>query len=187
MFESAIVFNPNEIRQYLFVLSYKDAGQKINKFEQHHLGQLEIRWVNYLGDSGLLKIGPFKSSGEAATAAKQGGPKFEIDLDVIASPQEQLLKLEQPKSVKFRLHNLSIAPMKISLSVKEKEVGDLLICGISKYNLGKMDPQSSQEFSLDLFPKSCGVHPVSGLLIKDQMSGREWIFKNIGEFLVEYD
>jgi hypothetical protein len=60
------VFNPNEIRQYLFVLSYKDQNLKINKFEQHHLGQLEIRWVNYLGDSGLLKIGPFKSSGEAA-------------------------------------------------------------------------------------------------------------------------
>ena len=58
---------------------------KINKFEQHHLGQLEIRWVNYLGDSGLLKIGPFKSSGEAAQGKPGGAPKFEIDLDVIAS------------------------------------------------------------------------------------------------------
>ena len=129
---------------------------------------MEIRWVNYLGDSGLLKIGPFKSSGEAAAQGKPGGaPKFEIDLDVIASPEEQLLKLEQPKSVKFRLHNLSASAMKISLSVKEKEVGDLLICGISRYNLGKMEAQSSCEFALDLFPKSCGVHPVSGLLIKD--------------------
>ena len=97
------------------------------------------------------------------------------------------MKLEQPKSVEFRLHNLSASAMKISLSVKEKEVGDLLICGISRYNLGKMEAQSSCEFALDLFPKSCGVHPVSGLLIKDQLSGREWIFKNIGEFLVEYD
>jgi hypothetical protein len=58
----------------------------------------------------------------------------------MASPEEQLLKLEEPKSVKFRLHNLSPTPMKISLSVKEKEVGDLLICGISRYNLGKLDP-----------------------------------------------
>lgn len=33
----------------------------------------------------------------------------------------------------FRLYNLSPSVMKISLSVKEKEVGDLLICGISKY------------------------------------------------------
>ena len=77
--------------------------------------------------------------------------------------------------------------MKIILSVKEKEVGDLLICGISKYGLGKLEPQASVDFGLDLFPKSCGVHPVSGLLIRDQLSGREWIFKNIGEFLVEYD
>jgi len=95
--------------------------------------------------------------------------------------------LEEPKSVKFRLHNLSPAAMKISLSVKEKEVGDLMICGISKYNLGKMEPQTSVDFTLDLFPKSCGVHPVSGLLIKDSISGKEWIFKNIGEFLVEYE
>jgi hypothetical protein len=33
----------------------------------------------------------------------------------------------------FRLYNLSPSVMKISLSVKEKEVGDILICGISKY------------------------------------------------------
>jgi hypothetical protein len=77
--------------------------------------------------------------------------------------------------------------MRISLSVKEKEVGDLLICGISSYNLGRLEPQTSVDFSLDLFPKSCGVHPVSGLLIKDSLSTREWIFKNIGEFLVEYE
>ena len=115
-----------------------DPALKVNKFEQHHLGQLEIRWFNYLGDSGLLKIGPFKSAGEGQAPGK--APRFEIDLDVIATPEEQLLRLEEPKSVRFRLHNLSPSPMKISLSVKEKEVGDLLICGISKYNLGKMDP-----------------------------------------------
>lgn len=61
-------------------------------------------------------------------------------MDVIAAPEEQLLRLEEPKTVRFRLHNLSPTPMKIVLSVKEKEVGDLLICGISKYNLGKLEP-----------------------------------------------
>ena len=57
--------------------------------------------------------------------------KFEIDLDVIS--EDQVLKLEEPKAIKFRLYNLSPSTMKITLSVKEKEVGDLLICGISKY------------------------------------------------------
>ena len=61
-------------------------------------------------------------------------------MDVIAAPEEQLLRLEEPKTVRFRLHNLSPTPMKIVLSVKEKDVGDLLICGISKYNLGKLEP-----------------------------------------------
>ncbi len=44
-----------------------------------------------------------------------------------------MLKLEEPKSIKFKLYNLSPNAMKIQLSVKEKEVSDLLICGISKY------------------------------------------------------
>ena len=47
--------------------------------------------------------------------------------------EDQILKLEQPKSIMFRLNNLSPSVMKIQLSVKEKEVGDLLIYGISKY------------------------------------------------------
>lgn len=124
IFGESVVFNPGEIRQYLFIIQNKDPSFKINKFETHVLGQLELRWVNYFGDPGLLKIGPFKSNME------QKG-KFEIDLDVVS--QDQILKLEQPKSIVFRLYNLSNAVMKIQLSVKEKEVGDLLICGISKY------------------------------------------------------
>ncbi|CDW87010.1 UNKNOWN [Stylonychia lemnae] len=161
IFNESIAFNPGEIRQYLFIIQHKDTAHKINKFEMYQLGQLELRWVNYFGDAGLLKIGPFKYNAEQKT-------KFEIDLDVISD--DQILKLEEPKTIMFRLYNLSANVMKIQLSVKEKEVGDLLIY-----------------FGLDLFPKSCGVHPVCGLLIKDQASGREWIFKNVGEFLVEYE
>ena len=80
--------------------------------------------MNYFGDPGLLKIGPFKSNMEQKT-------KFEIDLDVIS--EDQVLKLEEPKTIAFRLYNLSLSVMNIQLSVKEKEVSDLLICGISKY------------------------------------------------------
>mmetsp|Transcript_9609 Transcript_9609/g.7286 ORF Transcript_9609/g.7286 Transcript_9609/m.7286 type:complete len:80 (+) Transcript_9609:989-1228(+) len=79
----------------------------------------------------MLKIGPFKSNLEPKS-------KFEIDLDVVQ--EDQILKLEEPKTVHFRLFNLSMNPMKIVLSVKEKEMGDLLICAISKNNLGKLEP-----------------------------------------------
>ena len=71
-----------------------------------------------------MKIGPFKSNFEQKA-------KFEIDIDVIS--EDQILKLEEPKQIMFRLYNLSPSAMKISLSVKERDVGDLLICGISKY------------------------------------------------------
>ena len=34
LFDETTVFNPNEIRQYVFILQHKDASHKINKFEQ---------------------------------------------------------------------------------------------------------------------------------------------------------
>ena len=44
--------------------------------------------MNYFGDPGLLKIGPFKSTGEGGPPGSKGAAKFEIDLDVIATPEE---------------------------------------------------------------------------------------------------
>ena len=71
------------------MVSLKDAALKLNKFEQHNLGQLEIRWVNYLGDPGILKIGPFKSSGESIPAAGKNPAKLEIDLDIVPGPRPE--------------------------------------------------------------------------------------------------
>jgi hypothetical protein len=38
LFEDTLVFNPSEVRQYLFAINYMDPALKVNKFEQHHLG-----------------------------------------------------------------------------------------------------------------------------------------------------
>ena len=59
--ERSIVFNPEEIRSFIFILKPKDPKiLQINKFKSEQLGQLEINWYNYLGDPGILKVGPFK-------------------------------------------------------------------------------------------------------------------------------
>ena len=58
---NCVVFNPDEIRSFIYILQPKDPEKhKINKFKAEQLGQLEIKWYNYFGDPGLLKVGPFK-------------------------------------------------------------------------------------------------------------------------------
>jgi hypothetical protein len=49
---------------------------KLNKFEVLNLGQLEIKWSNFFGDPGILKIGPFKTTIEQNILV-------EIDIQVI--------------------------------------------------------------------------------------------------------
>jgi len=77
--------------------------------------------------------------------------------------------------------------MKIQLNLNEPAMGDIKICGVSSFNLDTIPPQESVDFSLDLFPRSCGVHVLSGLIIMDFVSNREIILRDMGEFLVEYD
>lgn len=67
------MFNTDETRSFIFILSPKDPEYTINKFSGEQLGQLEIKWCNYMGDPGILKVGPFKYSADKET-------KFEIDL-----------------------------------------------------------------------------------------------------------
>lgn len=159
LFKNTVVFHPEDTRSYLFSIEPKDTRFKVDKYESYGLGQLELRWQNYFGDPGLLKIGPFKSVADQR-------PRNDIDLEVVPE-QDRSLNLEEPKQVLFRLHNLSLNNMKISLSTKEVDQGNIQICGISTPNLGQIKPHSHVDFCLELFPKSCGVNSVSGLKVKD--------------------
>ena len=73
MFENSGVFNTDEIRSFIFILNPK-PGMTINRFIPQILGQLEIKWVNYLGDPGYLKVGPLRY-----TPADQQN-QFEIEI-----------------------------------------------------------------------------------------------------------
>ncbi len=96
------------------------------------------------------------------------------------------LKLEEPKTVTFKITNLSGFNMKLLLSAKEREANELKITHISQPNLGSLDPYHSLEFSLDLFPTTCGVHRLGGLIIKEVTRNLRYEFNDLAEFLVSY-
>ena len=50
---------PGDTRSYLFLISPREKDLKLNKYETLNLGQLELRWLNYFGDPGVMKVGPF--------------------------------------------------------------------------------------------------------------------------------
>lgn len=49
-FNQSVVFSTDEIRSFIYILTPKDPNYKINKFQTEILGQLEIKWFNYMGD-----------------------------------------------------------------------------------------------------------------------------------------
>lgn len=72
LFDKSAVFNTDEIRSFLFILMPK-MGHKLNRFKSEKFGQLEIKWCNYFGDPGSLKVGPFKYSADTQS-------QFEVEI-----------------------------------------------------------------------------------------------------------
>ena len=87
MHDSSVVFNPYEIRSFIYILTPKQSNVKINKFKTEQLGQLEIKWHNYLGDPGILKVGPFKYSLDSSS-------KFLIEIVLLQDNEPMHLTLE---------------------------------------------------------------------------------------------
>lgn len=72
-----------------------------------------------MGDPGNLKVGPFKHSADTVT-------KFEIEINQLRD-QKMELSLEEPQDMMFRLYNLSVNTMLLTLSVQESEQSDIII------------------------------------------------------------
>lgn len=46
----------------MYLIKPVDENYKLDNTVSHELGYISIVWKNYLGDPGLLKIGPFQSN-----------------------------------------------------------------------------------------------------------------------------
>ena len=97
IFKDSPVFNPEEARSLVYILTPK--GHNLNKYENDALGQLEINWANYFGDSGQLQVSNFKYKVEVQKAS---GIEIKQKHD-----QNMELKLEEPQDMRFEIYNLS--------------------------------------------------------------------------------
>ena len=102
-----------------------------------------------------------------------------MDIDVqLDKTSSNLLTMEKPQKVKFRLTNMTKQVMKLQLKVLEAYQGDILICGCYPQISGKIDRAKDFEFELELLPRTCGVAGISGLRIYDTVSEKNYVFTN---------
>jgi len=59
VFANTVDMLPGDTRSFLFLIKPRDESIKLNKYETINLGQLELKWLNYFGDPGVMKVGPF--------------------------------------------------------------------------------------------------------------------------------
>ena len=61
LFDETTSFQPDEVRQYLFLLQPVSSKFRIDNSVEHRLGSVLISWRNYLGDVGALELDKVKS------------------------------------------------------------------------------------------------------------------------------
>ena len=87
-FDDSHVFDMHEVRSLVFIIEPRDPEVKINKFKPEELGYLDIKWLNYFGDTGKLTVSPFRYDINSES-------KFPVEIQQ-DHDQEMKLRLEVP-------------------------------------------------------------------------------------------
>uniref|UniRef100_A0A7S3FUT1 Trafficking protein particle complex subunit 13 C-terminal domain-containing protein n=1 Tax=Strombidium rassoulzadegani TaxID=1082188 RepID=A0A7S3FUT1_9SPIT len=181
MFEQSVVFDRDETRSFIFIIEPRDSSLKINKFKTEQLGQLVIKWFNYFGDPGILKVSPFKYGIDSNS-------KFLVEIQQVQEEQDLVLKLEVPQDMRFKIFNLSPQNMNLRLDVWDQEQYDVKILSVEEGGeLGYLKPNESKEFTLRLFALKCGVSSLSGLLVRDMIASKDIVFQVFSSINVDYE
>lgn len=155
--------HPQDVRQYLYMLSPKnDQNERISR-TTNALGKLDIVWRSYMGDLGRLQT----------SQLTRKAPMLE-DLEI--QPfwvQEEPVRvvLEHPFKLGIRIKNHSGENMKLVLTAIKTKMGSVLLSGLSSRQLGDVSSNQSTETQLEFFPLTSGLQRVGGLRVMDLLSG----------------
>lgn len=166
--EKATVFgnhfiHPKDTRQYLYMLSPKDANNDRISRTTNALGKLDIVWRTNMGDLGRLQT----------SQLTRKAPMLE-DLEVQPfwlSEGPVKVVLEHPFKLGIRIKNHANANMKLVLSAVKTKMGSVLLSGLSSRQLGEVGANQSTETHIEFFPLTPGLQRVGGLRVMDLLSG----------------
>ncbi|CEP14942.1 hypothetical protein [Parasitella parasitica] len=155
--------HPQDVRQYLYMLSPRNAENDRISRTTNALGKLDIVWRSYMGDLGRLQT----------SQLTRKAPILE-DLEVqpfwVADGPVQIT-LERPFRLGIRVRNHSNDNMKLVLSSIKTKMGSVLLSGLGSKQLGEVRPNQSAETHIEFFPLTPGLQRVGGLRVMDLLSG----------------
>lgn len=80
--------------------------------------------------------------------------------------------VEKPFKLKLRIkNNLSGERLRLSIKGVKSKMTNILLRGSNEVDLGVLDGQTHCDFDMEFLPILTGLHPLSGLIISEKISG----------------
>ncbi|CAO3614235.1 unnamed protein product [Mucor hiemalis] len=155
--------HPQDVRQYLYMLSPKNEQNDRISRTTNALGKLDIVWRSYMGDLGRLQT----------SQLTRKAPVLE-DLEIqpfwVGEGPVRVV-LETPFKLGIRVKNHSNENMKLVLNAIKTKMGSVLLSGLSSRQLGEVPANQSSETQIEFFPLTSGLQRIGGLRVMDLLSG----------------
>lgn len=155
---------PQDVRQYLYMLSPRDPNNDRMARTTNALGKLDIVWRSAMGDLGRLQTSQLTRKAPLLDDVEV--QPFWLEKDEPAQVQ-----LEIPFQLGIRVRNHSTQNMRLVLSAVKTKMGSVLLSGLSTRYLGEVGPNQTTETRLEFFPLTPGLQRVGGLRVEDQLTG----------------
>ncbi|KAG9303599.1 hypothetical protein G9A89_018495 [Geosiphon pyriformis] len=152
--------NPQDVRQYLYMLIPKPGIEDRLARTTNALGKLDIVWRSNSGETGRL---------QTSQLTRKPPILEEIELSVTKIPP--LIVLEKPFTLGCRIRNRTTCVLKVVVTAVKSKMGSVLLSGPSTKPLGELAPDGIIDFQLEFVSLSPGLQRVGGLKISDIISG----------------
>jgi hypothetical protein len=172
--DGGVQLSPNDIRQYLFMLSPKSPSDETTARVATVFGKLDIQWRTSMGELGRL---------QTSQLTRRSPVPDTLEVKVITSPT--IVTLEHPFVMDCEIWNHGTMTASIQLSIVKTRMGSVLFVGSSVVDVGDVLPKQSQRVQLRLFPLSPGLQRVEGLRLVDIYTGNQRDLDGLADVYVQ--
>ncbi|KAI8347128.1 hypothetical protein B0O80DRAFT_391996 [Mortierella sp. GBAus27b] len=168
-------FAPNDVRQYLYVLTPKPGKEQLAK-TTNILGKMDILWRSQFGETGRL---------QTSQLTRKPTPLDSITVQVVKVPEK--IRLEEIFTIEVVVKNQSEQnTMKLMLTGVKQKMGAILLSGPNSRQLGAVPAGGEVRVRLDWFPLTSGVQKIGGIRIADIVSGYSIELDHLTSCFVEH-
>ncbi|CAG8466115.1 3930_t:CDS:1 [Paraglomus occultum] len=168
--------NPQDIRQYLYMLNPKsDVDDRVAR-TTNALGKLDIIWRSSFGETGRL---------QTSQLTRKPLILEDIDLSVVSVPD--VIRLESPFTISCKVRNRTTSLLKIVVTAVKNKMGAVLLAGASSKYLGELSPNGVVQFDMEFFPLAPGLQRVGGLRVLDVIGGYSKDVEHLTDIFVRFD